>query len=310
MGALSHRKLVVLAAAALGLLALPAAAGAKNACGKTAGLAKKSCELEVKSDKSLEDGKCVQSADPAAVKTCQAEAKAAAKEEKEECADQREARQDLCERLDEEVYDPQLDPADFVAVIDNPYAPFGVGRTWVYEGTTKEGLERVEIEVLDETRTILGIEARVVRDRGFVDDELTEDTEDWLAQDSAGNVWYLGELSLNYEDGQLEGVGGSWEAGVDGAKPGLWMKAAPMVGDVYRQEFLLGEAEDAGEVLSLAAAAEVPAGSFPSCLQTADFTPVEPDALEHKFYAPGVGLVLEVDVESGERLELIEFSEP
>lgn len=310
MGALSHRKLVVLAAAALGLLALPAAAGAKDACGKTAGLAKKSCDLEVKSDKSLEDGKCQQSSDTAAVKACQAEAKAAAKEEKEECADQLEARQDLCERLGEEVYEPVLDPTDFSSLITNPYAPFAVGRTWVYEGTTKEGLERVEIEVQDETRTILGIEARVVRDRGFVDDELVEDTEDWLAQDSDGNVWYLGELSLEYEDGKIVGTGGSWEAGVDGAKPGIWMKAAPMVGDVYRQEFLLREAEDAAEVLSLSEAVTVPAGSFPSCLQTADFTPVEPDALEHKFYASGVGLVLEVDVESGDRLELIEFSEP
>jgi hypothetical protein len=310
MGAFSHRKLVVLAAAALGLLALPAAAGAKSPCGKTASLAKKSCDLEVKSDKSLEEGKCQQSADTAAVKTCQDEVKAAAKEEKEECGDQLDARKDLCERLDEEVYDPQLDPADFVAVIDNPYAPFGVGRTWVYEATTKEGVERVEIEVTAETRTILGIEARVVRDREFLDDVLKEDTEDWLAQDSEGNVWYLGELSLSYEDGQLEGIGGSWEAGVDGAKPGLWMKAAPMVGDVYRQEFLLGEAEDAGEVLSLTEAVEVPAGSFPTCLQTADFTPLEPDALEHKFYAPGVGLVLEVDVESGDRVELIEFTEP
>jgi hypothetical protein len=310
MGAVSHRKLVVLAAAALGLLALPVAAGAKNPCGKTAGLAKKSCELEVKSDRSLEEGKCLQSADTAAAKACQAEAKAAAKEEKEECGDQLDARRDLCERLDEEVYAPVLDPADFVAVIDNPYAPFAVGRTWVYEKEGKEGLERVEIEVLDETRTILGIEARVVRDREFLDSELVEDTEDWLAQDADGNVWYLGELSLEYEDGQLVGVEGSWEAGVDGAKPGLWMKAEPMVGDVYRQEFLLGEAEDAAEVLSLSEPVEVPAGSFPNCLQTADFTPLEPDALEHKFYAPGIGLVLEVDVESGERLELIEFSEP
>ena len=310
MGAFRSSKLLALGAAVLGLLALPAAAGAKSACPKTATLAKKACELDIKADRSLEEGKCLQTADPAAAKACQAEVKATAKEDRGDCADQLEARRDLCEALAEDVYDPVLDPADFVATIDNPYAPFAVGRTWVYEGTTKEGVERVEIEVLDETKTILGIEARVVRDRAFLDDELVEDTDDWVAQDADGNVWYLGEISRNYEDGQLVDVEGSWEAGVDGAKPGFWMKAAPMVGDLYRQEFLLGEAEDAVEVLSLAEAADVPAGSFPSCLQTRDFTPVEPDALEHKFYAPGVGLVLEVDPESGERLELIEFTVP
>jgi hypothetical protein len=310
MGAFVNRKLLAFGAAVFGLLALPAAAGAKSACPKTATLAKKSCELEVKSDRSLEEGKCLQSSDPAAAKACQAEVKAASKEEKGDCADQLEARQDLCESLGEDVYDPVLDPADFVAAIDNPYAPFAVGRTWVYEGTTKEGVERIEIEVLDETRTILGIEARVVRDRGFLDGELIEDTDDWVAQDVDGNVWYLGEISKNYEDGQIVDVEGSWEAGVDGAKPGFWMKAAPMVGDFYRQEFLLGEAEDAVEVLSLTEAVDVPAGSFPSCLQTRDFTPVEPDALEHKFYAPDVGLVLELDPESGDRLELIEYTVP
>ena len=305
----THWKLLVLTTALLGLGAVPGAA-AKSACPKTASLVKKSCEFEVKSDGRLEEGKCLHSGDPAAVRACQGEVKTAAKEQKEECADQLEARQDLCESLAEDVYNPALDPADFVGAIDNPYAPFAVGRTWVYEGTTKEGVERVEIEVLDETKEILGIEATVVRDRAFLDGVLIEDTDDWVAQDSDGNVWYLGELSLNYEDGELVDIEGSWQAGVDGAKPGLWMKGSPAVGDFYRQELLLGEAEDAVEVLSLSEAVSVPADDFPSCLQTRDFTPVEPDALEHKFYAAGVGLVLEVNPESGERLELIEFTVP
>jgi hypothetical protein len=307
----THWKLLVLVTAFLSLAAAPAAA-AKAACPRVAALVKKSCDLEVKSDSRLEEGKCLNAGDRDAVKACQAEVKAAAREEKGDCADQLEARRDLCEALDEDVYDPVLDPADFVAAIDNPYAPFGVGRTWVYEKTTDEGVERVEIEVLDETKTILGIEATVVKDTVFLDGERVEDTRDWLAQDMDGNVWYLGELALNYEDGELADIEGSWEAGVDGAKPGLWMKADPMVGDVYRQELKLGEAEDAGEVLSLTA--EVTLAEFPSpfsgCLQTADFTPVEPDALEHKLYAPGVGLVLELDPESGERLELIEYTVP
>jgi hypothetical protein len=291
--------------------ALPVPAGAaKSACERTASFAKKSCRLEADSDRNLEEGKCLQTEDSAAAKACRSEAKAAAKEERGECTDQNEARRDLCDALDEDVYSPVLDPADFVATIDNPYAPFAPGNEWVYEKDGQEGLERVEVEVLEETKTILGIEATVVQDREFQDGVLVEDTQDWLAQDMDGNVWYLGELSLSFEGGVLAGLGGSWEAGVDGAKPGLWMKGAPAVGDFYRQEFLLGEAEDAVEVLSLSEAVSVPEGDFTDCLQTRDFTPLEPDGAEHKFYAAGVGLVLELDLESGERLELIERTVP
>ena len=244
------------------------------------------------------------------MKACEAAAKTAAKEAKADCADQLAARQDFCESLAEDVYNPVLDPADFVAVIDNPYSPFQVGRTWVYEKTSSEGLERTEIEVLDETKTILGIEATVVKDTVFLDGVLLEDTRDWLAQDMDGNVWYLGELSLGYTDGELASLEGSWEAGKDGAKPGFWMKADPMVGDVYRQELKLGTAEDGGQVLSLTEPVTLEHFSFPSCLQTKDFTPLEPDALEQKFFAPDVGLVLELDPESGDRTELIEFTVP
>ena len=305
----THCTFSALIVAVLGIAAAPAAA-AKPACGRTAASLKKSCEFEVKADSRLEEGNCLQNSDPAAVKVCEAAVKTASKEAKADCADQLAARQDLCEGLGEDVYDPVLVPASFVAVIDNPFAPFQVGRTWVYEKTSKEGLERTEIEVLDETKTILGIEATVVKDTVFLDGVLLEDTRDWLAQDMDGNVWYLGELSLSYEDGELVSLEGSWEAGKEGAKPGFWMKADPMVGDVYRQELKLGVAEDAGEVLSLTEAVSVPAGSFPSCLQTNDFTPLEPDVLEQKFFAPDVGLVLELDPESGDRTELIEFTVP
>jgi hypothetical protein len=300
---------LALCTACAGLLAAPAAA-AKSACEKTAGLARKSCRLEADADRNLEEGKCLQSEDAAAVKQCQSEAKGAAKEERGECQDQREARVDLCEALDEDVYAPVLDPADFVATIDNPYAPFAPGNRWVYENHGQEGLERIEVEVLDETKTILGIEATVVSDRSFLDGVLIEDTRDWVAQDVEGNVWYLGELSMSFENGELAGIGGSWQAGVDGARPGLWIKGAPMVGDLYRQELLLGEAEDAVEVLSLSEAVSVPEGDFQNCLQTRDFSPLEPDAVEHKFYAAGVGLVLEVDLETNERTELIERTMP
>jgi hypothetical protein len=142
------------------------------------------------------------------------------------------------------------------------------------------------------------------------DGEVIEDTFDWYAQDKDGNVWYFGEIALNFEDGQLVDIEGSWTAGVDGAKAGIIMKARPAVGDVYRQEFFLGDAEDMGEVLSVKASASVPAPGAScdgDCLLTRDWTPLEPDAEEEKSYAPGIGPILEVNPETKERVELVEF---
>jgi hypothetical protein len=154
---------------------------------------------------------------------------------------------------------------------------------------------------------ILGVTTIVVRDV-VVDDEggFVEDTDDWFAQDVAGNVWYFGEIAKNYEDGEFVDIEGSWTAGVDGAKPGIVMPASPTVDAVYRQEFALGNAEDAAEVLGTSESATTPGGSCAgTCVLTRDFTPIEPDALEHKYYAPGIGLILELDPESGERTELV-----
>lgn len=303
--------LLALCTALTALIAAPAGAAGRTPCERAASLAKKSCKLESQADKRLEEGKCLQSTtDAAAVRECLAEARGAAREEREECDDRHEARLEVCDALDEDVYDPDLDPADFVPTINNPFAPFAPGAHWVYEGMTDEGLERIEVDVLFGTRTILGIEATVVQDRAFLNGELIEDTVDWLAQDRDGNVWYLGEVAQNFEDDKLANLDGSWEAGADGAEAGLWMKGAPAVGDVYRQELLLREAEDIGEVLSLTEVVTVAAGSFSNCLQTGDYTPIEPGVLEHKFFAPGVGLVFELKPETGEQIELIEFTLP
>jgi hypothetical protein len=294
-----------------GIVALPGLALAHgSACKKAAAFARDSCKAGTRADLSLESGKCVNSEDKSEVRECKAEALESFLEAKMECREQHEARVDLCQALDEDVYTPELDPADFVATIDNPFAPFAPGARWVYEKKTDEGLERIEVEVTGETKTILGIEATVIHDQEFLDGELIEDTFDWVAQDTDGNVWYLGELSYEVEDGVIVSLEGSWEAGVDGAQPGLWMKADPQVGDVYRQEFLLGEAEDYAEVLSLTDAQTVPAGAFTNCLRTRDASTLEPGNEENKAYAPGVGLVVEIDPESGERAELIEYELP
>ena len=202
-----------------------------------------------------------------------------------------------------------LDPADFVASIDNPYWPMAPGSKWVYRETDAEGnKQRVEVTVTDRTKTILGIDATVVHDVVSEDGQLIEDTYDWYGQDKAGNIWYLGEDTKEYEDGKVVSTEGSWEAGVDGAQAGILVPGNPEVGMAYRQEYYSGEAEDNGEILSLDERVEVPFGSFEQVLMTKDTTPLEPDVLEHKFYAKGVGPVLAIGVSGGGgREELLSF---
>ena len=204
---------------------------------------------------------------------------------------------------------PTLDPADFVEQIDNPYLPLIPGTKWVYEGEDDGEAERVEVEVLDETREIEGITATVVRDTVYVDGELAEDTFDWYAQDKDGNVWYLGEDTHEYEDGVAVNAEGAWEYGKDGALPGIVMLAHPAVGDAYRQEYYEGEAEDMGEVLETGATQEIGLGTYDDVLVTEDWTPLEPEVIEEKSYAPGVGLIGEVKTGGSEgEIELIKFT--
>ena len=237
------------------------------------------------------------------------EAKEEFKEERELAGAQLKARLELAERLGEdEIPTADIDPADFVEGVDHQFMPLTPGTTLTYRAETEDGVETIVVTVLDETKEILGVDCTVVRDTVSIDGELVEDTLDWFAQDVDGNVWYFGEISLNYEDGEITDVDGSWLGGVDGAAPGIVMKATPAVGDLYRQEFYLGEAEDYGEVLATSESVTVPFGAFNGCLQTFDGTPMEPDTQEHKFYAPDIGVVLEVDLESGERVELIDVS--
>ena len=208
-------------------------------------------------------------------------------------------------------YRPRFDPSSFVKVIDNPYLPLRPGTTWVYQGISEGEREKTVVSVTDQTKEIMGVTATVVRDRVFVAGELAEDTDDWFAQDGDGNVWYLGEETAEYEDGKVVSREGSWEAGVDGAQPGVVMLGDPRVGDTYRQEYYEGEAEDIGRVVELDETVTVPYDSFTEVLVTEDFTPLEPKILENKFYARGVGVVMERRVEGGEEvLRLIELRRP
>ena len=201
----------------------------------------------------------------------------------------------------------ELDAGDFSVDITNRYWPMEVGDRWVYEETDGEGgVQRVEVEVLDETYTVaLGIEARVVHDVVTEAGAVVEDTLDWYAQDADGNVWYLGEETAEYEDGRVVSTEGSWEAGVDGAQPGIVVPAEPEPGTGYRQEHLAGEAEDEAVVLSVSEQVEAPAGRYTGALLTRDTTPLEPEIAELKFYAPGVGPVLVLQSSGGSSREAL-----
>jgi hypothetical protein len=229
------------------------------------------------------------------------------------CKDQHEAQQTVCGRLGGGPYDPVIDPADFVnsTTINNPYFPLTPGTTFIYEGQTAQGLEHEEFFVTNNTKVILGVTCIEVRDTVRVNGELIEDTLDWFAQDNDGNVWYFGENSKEIAGGLIVSLEGSWTAGVEGAKPGIIMKASPAIGDFYRQEFALATAEDMAEVLSLTESVTVPyGGPFNNCLKTQELTPMEPDVLENKLYCPNIGNVLTIDLASGERVELIQITTP
>jgi hypothetical protein len=205
-----------------------------------------------------------------------------------------------------------LDPADFSADIDNPRWPMRVGSRWVYRVTDSSdgSRKRQVIKVTDRTKMIAdGIEARVVRDVVTRHGKPVEVTRDWYAQDSEGNVWYFGEHTIEYRHGKPID-NGSWEAGVDGALPGIALPAKPEVGMTYREEYSKGEAEDQSRVLRLDAQAEVPAGHYTGVLMTEDYSPIEPRVSELKFYAEGSGqAVLAVDVSGGsEREELVSYT--
>ncbi len=205
---------------------------------------------------------------------------------------------------------PSASAAGFTTVIDNPYFPLKAGMRWVYQSKTEDGeTERTVVEVLPETKVVKGIPCVVVHDTVSVGGVVTEDTFDWYVQDADDNVWYFGEDTKEFENGKVVSTKGSWEAGVDGAEEGIVMKAQPKVGDRYRQEYYRGEAEDMGEVLALDARATVPYGAFDNLVQTKDTTPLEPDVVEHKYYARGVGVVLVVAVSGGTgRDELVEMT--
>lgn len=189
--------------------------------------------------------------------------------------------------------------------IDNKYFPLKPGTTFIYQGTKEGERAKDTFTVTDRTKDVDGITARVIRDNAYENGKLSEFTDDWFAQDDDGNVWYMGEFTTEVDTGSHEG---SWEAGVNGGKPGIFMEANPEVGDTYQQEFSKGIAEDRAEIVSMTDSVCVPYGCFQNVLETKETTPIEPGVEEHKFFAPGVGDIKEKLFSGGsEILELTQI---
>jgi len=195
-----------------------------------------------------------------------------------------------------------LDPTGFVATIDNPYYPLPVGRTLVYRGVRDGQTQGDRVTVTSETKVIGGVTATVVRDIAKHGSTLLEKTTDWYAQDTQGNVCYLGEDTKAYlPNGQVD-PSGSWEAGVNGAVSGIIMEADPQIPDSYRQEYLAGEAEDTAWIVGLHGTATVPYGTVHNVLTSLEHTALEPDVVDKKVYAPGLGIVLEQALAGGQEV--------
>ena len=294
---------------------------AEPGCAASAHTQRLACEYDLQDDFFTVAARCLDTAnqDPA----CFSDAETEFDDGIEECNDILAARLDLCESLDDATHDPQFGPdfaANFVDPLEigNTIAPnawFALvpGNLWVYEG---DG-ETIEVEVMGDTKLIDGVTCIVVIDTATEDGVVVEITNDWYAQDVGGNVWYCGEISENFEEfegddtaePELVDIDGSWKAGRDGAEAGILLPFNPQPGDVFRQEFAQTDAEDVIEILAVDATEAAPGGACAdNCLMTRDFTPLEPESEENKFYVPGIGLIVEVDPATGDRVELASFT--
>jgi hypothetical protein len=203
-------------------------------------------------------------------------------------------------------------PEDYVARVDNPWFPLTLGTTFVYRGVKDGRPARDVVKVTRRTRMVQGVRCTVVHDELYLGGRLAERTDDWYAQDRAGNVWYMGEATAELDnDGKVKTTEGSWEAGVDGAEGGIFMPAAPKVGQSYRQEYYKGQAEDHFQVLRLDATVKVPSLTSRHALLSKEWTPLEPDVIGHKLYVRGIGLVKEETIKGGsERVVLVALRRP
>jgi hypothetical protein len=203
-------------------------------------------------------------------------------------------------------YSPSIDLANFVRKVDNRYFPLKPGTRFHFVGHKGATRQVDNMVVTHRTKRILGVRATVVRDTVLQHGKPVERTFDWYAQDRRGNVWYMGEDSLELQHGHFVRASDSWKSGVDGAKPGIIMRGHPRRGDVYRQEFFPpGDALDQARVLGHRTSLTVRFGTFKRPLATVEWSPTEPQ-FEKKYYVAGVGEIAEKVTQGGhEAFELV-----
>jgi hypothetical protein len=203
-------------------------------------------------------------------------------------------------------YSPSIHAADFVSRVDNRLWPLKPGTAFHYQGVRGATQQADDETVTHKTKRILGVRCTVVRDTVSEAGHPIERTFDWYAQDRFGNVWYMGELSLELKKGHFAKASDSWKSGVDGGKPGIIMPANPKPGDRYRQEYYPpGQALDEAHVLGHRGPVTVPYGTFGRALVTSEFSPLEPQT-EQKYYVAGLGEIKEKVVKGHhEQFELV-----
>ena len=194
------------------------------------------------------------------------------------------------------------DPVLFEHPQQNPFYPLTPGLVTRLRGTDGDEHFRQLVRVTHATRTVAGVETTVVRDVvRRPDGSLAEATDDWYAADQDGNVWYFGEDTATYdENGEVESREGSWEAGVDGAVAGIIMPAGPRPSTAAYMELAKGEAEDQAWVVQRLPSVRTPGGTYDHVVRTLEWTRLEPDVVSMKFYARGLGIVLERDLSGGD----------
>jgi len=207
-------------------------------------------------------------------------------------------------------YQPQLSTAHFIAGGDlhNQFVHLETGKVYIYQGETDEGNERLEISRLTDTLSIDGIACVLIREKVWIDGLLHEQVITYIAEDVTGDVWNLGVTAENYNaSGSLINTNGSWFAGTDGAKPGIAMLSQPIIGNAYRQEYYFNIAENQAEVLDTGITVTTVFGTFQHCVVIKEWSELEPHIFDLKMYAPGVGLVKELNLSTGNETELIDI---
>jgi len=291
-------------------LASTAALAQEGPCITTARDMAKACRNDADEEEHIAEAICRNIGNAADRSQCFDDADATKDEEEALCNDSRDNRFEVCDALGDTRYNPPWRPADYVdpddvgdTVAENPYLSLVPGRTQLIVAG-EDSDETVVEYVTAETKRFGGVDCRVVKAvefEGGTDYDLTELTDDWYAQHVNGDIWYCGELARNYEDGDLVDLDGSFRAFQEGAKPGIVMPAAPQIGDAYRQEWALDEAEDFGEVLDTAGVPDEEVAGFEcapgGCLVVFESNPDEPDVYENKYFLMGTGFVQAIEFE-------------